>query len=284
MVDYEGWTFLVPRPEYVDGWLYREDIGGQGYEAPATHLRLTVAAYDRDQGIIRISQYATLERLIQENRAVGEVFIGRVTGVRQHGAFVSISRGHAGRVAAAEMAWDRSNKIDPGALCRVGQQVAVTVLSTSGRHHESGRSLIDLSMRRVDWTAVRSTLAEGAVTPALAFEIRDDEVLFQLPGPALGRAHRREVVGHRSGEGYLSDVITEGDLVPVRVLNVQDDLMRFDVSYREARTETSATGSWKFDQRGRVLAMPDEAKTAFPEAARALTSRLRTRSEAAGLT
>ena len=66
----------------------------------------------------------------------------------------------------------------------------------------------------------------------------------------------------------MDDVIAEGDVVPVKVTFVNHAFFRLNVSYREARSDTSAGGSWVFDQRGRVMQIPAEASEAFPTSVR----------------
>ena len=77
----------------------------------------------------------------------------------------------------------------------------------------------------------------------------------------------------------MDDVIAEGDVVPVKVTFVNHAFFRLNVSYREARSDTSAGGSWVFDQRGRVMQIPAEASEAFPTSVPAIEARYAARRE-----
>ena len=101
-----------------------------------------------------------------------------------------------------------------------------------------------LSIRRAAWPEAVDRYRVGQIVPAVVTEVQREFALLKLPGPVLGRANRTDVSGHHRHGGRMEDVIAEGDVVPVKVTFVNHAFFRLNVSYREARAETSAEGSW----------------------------------------
>ena len=286
-VGYGAWAWALPEPGSppVTGWMGPADFEKGSRRRGLGRMKVQVTSYDRDRGDLVISQIAAWRTLLSTWRLVGESFRGTITGITEFGVFVNILPGHDGLVHTSEMAWDRPGNIDLQERLQVGQQLPVVVLDVQHRRGDP-RPRIRLSARRAAWPLARETLRTGQVVPGLAFDVRADDVLLRLPGPALARVHRRDVVGHlRAGgsrDGYITDVITQGDIVPVKIMGVREDMVRFDASYREGRAEASADGSWTFDQRGRVIAVPDDVRAEFPDESAALEPRWGTRREEAG--
>ena len=286
-VGYGAWVWALPEPGSppVTGWMGPADFEKGSQRRGPGRMKVQVTSYDRDRGDLVISQRAAWRTLLSTWRLVGESFRGTITGITEFGVFVNILPGRDGLVHTSEMAWDRLGNIDLQERLQVGQQLPVVVLGVQHRRDDP-RPRISLSARRAAWPLARETLRTGQVVPGLAFDVRAEEVLLRLPGPALARVHRRDIVGHlRAGgnrDGYITDVITQGDIVPVKIMDVREDLVRFDASYREGRAEASADGSWTFDQRGRVIAIPDDVRAEFPDESAALEPRWGTRREEAG--
>ena len=278
-VDIGGLDFYIAGGELVPQWHPKLDDVTEGSRPEKTHLKVRVVAYDRLDDQPQVSERAALDELLRDGRAVGEVFYGQVTFVTDRRAFVDFGvtsgrrrRGSDGVVPKSEMAWGHGDSIDPQGLLAIGQTVRVAVL----RAHRRIAEQVALSIRRAGWAASYSDFQPGQVVPGAVIEVRRDVALLRLPGGILGRAHRREIVGHRrAGDrpAYLADVIAERDVVPVKIMSIREDLLHFEVSYREARAEASADHSWVFDQRGRVIGIPDSARTEFPEASETIEGR-----------
>ena len=237
-----------------------------------------MTAYDRDRGQLILSERAALVTLLDSGRAVGESFRGTVSGIDQTGVYVRIAAGIDGFVDESEMDWRQAGDLDLEDLAiEVGQELPVVILTP-----RRGQSEITFSARRAAWLMVRTKFSAGQVVPGVAIEVGGGEVLLRLPDDVLGRAARRDVVERIEGKRdaqYPSYVISRGDIVPVKIINVNHQLVRVDVSYREGRAEASVGGAWKFDDRGRVLRIPDEVRAIFPAESAAIESVLERRRE-----
>ena len=245
-----------------------------------------------------------LEQHVYSGNAVGEAHDGYVSGVVEYGAFVEFNffREFDGRredgspsggfVPRSELSWRRSTEIDPGTVVTVDQRVRVLLMAVEENRRGEPRFGVwlpddrygpnfryRLSIRRAAWPEAVDRYRVGQIVSAVVTEIQREFVLLMLPGPVLGRANRTDVSGHHRHGGRMEDVIAEGDVVPVKVTFVNHAFFRLNVSYREARSETSAEGSWVFDQRGRVVQVPAEASETFPDECAAIEARYAARLE-----
>ena len=264
------------------------------YETPKARQQRRVREKQRaEEQAATVRAFEPLDRLnsrVADGNAIGEVLEGYVSGVVEHGAFVEfeISRLLGGFVHRFELSWRRGTEIDPGTLVTVGQSVEVLLMALEENRRGEPRFGVwlngqehryRLSIRRAAWPEAVDRYQVGQIVPAVVTEIQREFVLLMLPGPVLGRANRTDLADHHRHGGRMDDVVAEGDVVPVKVTFVNHAFFRLNVSYREARAETSAEGSWVFDQRGRAMQVPAEASEAFPDECAAIETRYAARRE-----
>ena len=280
------------------------------YETPKARQQRQVLEKQRaEEQAATVRAFEPLDRLnsrVADGNAVGEAHDGYVSGVVEYGAFVEFNffsefdgrrepYPTGGFVERSELSWRRRTEIDPGTVVTVGERVRVLLMAVEenrrgeprfwvvppdvgdGRHRDSHR--YRLSIRRAAWPEAVDRYQVGQIVPAVVTEVQREFALLKLPGPVLGRANRTDVSGHHRHGGRMEDVIAEGDVVPVKVTFVNHAFFRLNVSYREARSEISAEGSWVFDQRGRVMQVPAEASEAFPDECAAIEARYAARRE-----
>ena len=277
-IGYEDWVIDVSHIMRVSEWSHPGKSRNGGEHPPPVSIRVRVTAYDRDRGQLILSERAALVTLLDSGRAVGESFRGTVSGIGQTGVYVRIAAGIDGFVDESEMDWRQAGDLDLEDLAiEVGQELPVVMLPPGQE-----RSEIRFSARRAAWPMVRTMFSAGQVVPGVAIAVRAREVLLCLPDGVLGRAARHRVVKHIEGKrdaGYPIYVISRGDIVPVKIVSVNHQQVRIDVSYREGRAEASEGGAWKFDDHGRVLRIPDEVRAIFPAESAAIESVLERRRE-----
>ena len=234
-IGYEDWVLDVSHIMRVSEWSHPDKPRNGGEHPPPVSIRVQVTAYDRDRGQLILSERAALVTLVDSGRAVGESFRGTVSGIRQTRVYVRIA-GIYGYIDDEEMDWRQIGAIDLEDLAiEVGQELPVVMLPP-------WRSEIRLSARRAAWPMVRTRFSAGQVVPGVAIAVGGGEVLLRLPDGVLGRAARHRVVEHIEGKRdaqYPSYVISRGDIVPVKIISVNHQQVRIDVSYREGRAEAS---------------------------------------------
>jgi small subunit ribosomal protein S1 len=157
----------------------------------------------------------------------GDVRQGVVTNLTSFGAFVDLG-GVEGLIHISELSWDRVR--DPGDVLRPGQSVEVSVL---GVNPDEGRVALSLKRLRPNpWNEVDSRyqvgqLLDGTVTNVVSFG-----AFVRLEEGVEGLVHISELA-----EGsffHPRNVVREGDVVRVRVLNVDPAKQRLGLSLRQA--------------------------------------------------
>ena len=156
----------------------------------------------------------------------GDVRRGIVTNLTSFGAFVDLG-GVEGLIHISELSWDRVR--DPGDVLRPGQSVEVSVL---GVNPDEGRVALSLKRLRPNpWREVDSRyqvgqLLDGTVTNVVSFG-----AFVRIEEGVEGLVHVSELA-----EGHFlhpRSVVREGDVVRVRVLNVDPAKQRLGLSLRQ---------------------------------------------------
>jgi small subunit ribosomal protein S1 len=174
------------------------------------------------------------ESAAQETRAklkLGDVFEGHVTRLVPFGAFVDIG-GVEGLVHISQIAHERV--ADPQDVLTVGQEIRVQVLEIQnlgqGRRERIGLSMKALAADPWPTTAARlqpGTDVEGAVTRLVDFG-----VFVQIEPGVEGLVHISEMANRRIQ--HPREIVSEGDPVSVRILDVDVDRRRISLSLRQS--------------------------------------------------
>ncbi|MPZ99362.1 MAG: S1 RNA-binding domain-containing protein [Dehalococcoidia bacterium] len=239
-------------------------------------LRLKVIEINRRRNRVILSERAALQewRAEQKDRLLdelneGDIRTGTITSIRNFGVFVDMG-GADGLVHLSELSWDRNAQ--PEDLFKVGDEVKVYVMRVD---RESKK--IALSIRRAspeEWEQLITQYAVGDVVPGVITKLVAFGAFARLPGPVEGLVHVSELVERRIG--HPEEVVEEGDVVPLKIVRIEHDRHRLGLSLREARREAEMRG-WQFDQDGRVIQVPDEAKEKFGDEIAATEQRYQTR-------
>jgi small subunit ribosomal protein S1 len=185
---------------------------------------------DPKQNRLVFSERATAARMapavILSSLRPGDVRRGAVTNLTSFGAFVDLG-GVEGLIHISELSWDRVR--DPGDVLNPGQSVEVSVL---GVNPEEGRVALSLKRLRPNpWREVDSRyqvgqLLDGTVTNVVSFG-----AFVRIEEGIEGLVHISELA-----EGsflHPRNVVREGDIVRVRVLNVDPAKQRLGLSLRQ---------------------------------------------------
>ncbi|HXJ93848.1 MAG TPA: S1 RNA-binding domain-containing protein [Terriglobia bacterium] len=168
-----------------------------------------IVEYKEGGSNIVVSRRALLEEeqranalKIRDKLVPGAVITGRVTSVREFGAFVDLGAGVQGLVHVSEMAWSRVS--NPAEIVKAGDEVAVKVLRV-----DEGRQKIALGMKQLiadPWSRVPEAYKVGQLRPGRVTRVAQFGAFVELePGvEALAHASTFEPTG-RSG-GWIGQV------------------------------------------------------------------------------
>ena len=164
-------------------------------------------------------------------------------------------------------------------LFAIGQEIDVYVMRVDRENKK-----IALSIRRAapeQWRDLIAQYQVGDIVPGVVTKLVAFGAFTRLPGPVEGLAHVSEIVDRRIN--HPEEVLSEGDVIPLKIVRIEHDRHRLGLSLREARSEAEIRG-WRFDDQGRAVEFPDEAREAFPEEAAAVDQRYAARRDEAAAT
>lgn len=139
---------------------------------------------------------------VRESIVVGAVLPGRVTSVREFGAFVDLGAGVQGLLHVSEMSWSRV--ADPSQVVKPGEEITVKVLRV-----DDDRQRISLGLKQLTadpWQRVSEVYEAGQARPGRVTRVAEFGAFVELePGvEALAHASTFSPTG-RSG-GWASQV------------------------------------------------------------------------------
>ena len=236
-------------------------------------MRLKVIEINRRRNRVILSERAAMQewRAEQKDRLLeelteGEIRTGTITSIRNFGVFVDLG-GADGLVHLSELSWDRNAA--PEDLFKVNDPVSVYVMKVDREAKK-----IALSIRRASpeqWEQLITRYAVGDVVPGVVTKIVPFGAFTRLPGPVEGLVHVSEVVDRRIARP--DEVLSEGDVIPVKIVRIEHDRHRLGLSLREARRDAELRG-WLFDEDGRVVGIGADGSEEFARESQAAAERL----------
>jgi small subunit ribosomal protein S1 len=233
LVDWNGRQGFVPASHLADLPAYSDEHERE--EAMARRvgqvMRLKIIEVDPDRSRLVLSERAT--RSDEEHRqellnalTPGEIRTGTVTNLCSFGAFVDLD-GIEGLVHISEISWGRVDH--PSDQLSPGQQIQVYVLNVD---RERGRVGLSIKRARSDpWETLPERYQPGQVVKASITNIVEFGAFAQVEEGVEGLIHISEM-----GAGdcsHPSNVIQEGQMVYVRILNLDSERKRLGLSLRQ---------------------------------------------------
>ena len=179
-----------------------------------------------------ISRRALLEEeqreegeLLRRSIVAGAVLNGRVTSVRDYGAFVDLGAGVQGLLHVSEMGWSRVS--NPAEIVKPGDQVTVKVLRV-----DDGGQKIALGLKQLQadpWTTVEATYAPGQVCPGRVTRLADFGAFVELQPGVEALAHLSTFPPTGSPEGWKASV-RAGMTASFQILSVEIEKKRIGVA------------------------------------------------------
>ncbi len=263
LVDAEGIQAFVPLSQVASG---RNEHGRPNPSAldglVGRQIMVKVMELSRRRGRVIVSERAAVEEwkahrkehLLEELRE-GEIRQGQVTAIRPFGIFIDIG-GAEGLAHVTELSWERNRA--PEELFHVGDEVEAYVLRVD---RENGK--VGLSVRRahpLSWEDLVAPYSEGDIIPVRVTRLVTFGAFARVDGPLEGLIHISELADRRIN--HPSEVVSESQIVPVRIVRVDYERKRLGLSLRQARVEAELSG-WGFDSLGRVTDVPEEIAERF---------------------
>ncbi|MCK5054285.1 MAG: S1 RNA-binding domain-containing protein [Anaerolineales bacterium] len=202
-----------------------------------THMSLKVIEFDPERGRLVLSQRAALAgpgRRVELLTSLkpGDRVQGEVTNITRFGVFVDLG-GVEGLIHVSELSWGRVGH--PSDVVECGQEIQVQILSVDRDQDRVALSLKELlpdPWERVDEQYSTGQIVEGVVTNVVKF------------GAFIGIDEGLEGLIHVSelGDGsflHPRNVVREGELVRVRIINIDASGRRLGLSLRNVPQTTA---------------------------------------------
>lgn len=202
-------------------------------------LKLKVIEIDRSRRKVVLSRRKVLEeeRLIQKSKVLQNLFEGMicegtVARVTDFGAFVNMG-GIDGLVHISELSWRRIKH--PSEVVKIGDKVEVLILKIDPK-----KERISLSLRQAKpdpWQNVHEKFREGEICKGTVTKLAKNYTFVELAEGVEGVIPMVELV-----EGKIvkpEDLLSAGQVLNVKVLEIKPSERRITLSLRQAESEKS---------------------------------------------
>jgi small subunit ribosomal protein S1 len=195
-------------------------------------LRCKVIELNRSRNNVVLSRRAVLEDERKEQRqqildklAPGAVVEGTISNIVDFGAFVDLD-GMDGLIHISELSWSHVNH--PSEVLEIGQKVNVKVLDI-----DRDRQRISLGLKQTQtdpWQQVLETYSEGDVVAGKVTKVVTFGAFVEILPGVEGLVHISELAQHHVENPR--EVVSQGDTVNVRILEVDADRRRLSLSLK----------------------------------------------------
>ncbi len=199
----------------------------------------------------RAKQAATLK----EELAEGQTREGTVRKLMPFGAFVDLG-GLDGLLHVSDMSYDRVN--DPSKVVKEGQTISVKVLKVDLANKKIALGLKQL--QQDPFQAASSDVSTGAELTGRVTKILDFGAFVEVAPGVEGLVHISELSWKRVGQ--VKDVVREGEVVKVKVLEIDPAKRRVSLSIKQTQEAPADTGKGRGDRPGRSA---EDIKKETPE-------------------
>lgn len=200
-----------------------------------TELRLRVIELDRGKNKVVLSQkaildeeYASKRQETWESLEEGQTRHGIVRRLTNFGAFVDLG-GVDGLLHVSEIAWGRVDH--PADILSEGQELDVYVL---GVDREGGKVSLGLKqLQRNPWEVAAEKYQPGSIVEGKVLRIAPFGAFVEVEPGVEGLVHISQLADEHVEK--TEDVVSIGEMVPVKILSVDPVAQRMSLSIRQTK-------------------------------------------------
>ena len=200
-------------------------------------LKLKVLEVDRTRNRIVLSERVAVNEARANQKAKlmselseGQLITGHVSGLTEFGAFVDLG-GADGLIHISELSWDSVGKASD--ILQMNQEVTVSVLRV-----DPEKNRIALSLRRTEpepWETIDERYEPGQLVEGTITKLADFGAFARVEHGIEGLIHISEITPRTIR--HPREVLSEGDVVSLKVLSVEADRRRLGLSLKQAIEE-----------------------------------------------
>ncbi len=224
--------------------------------AKGDHVKVKVIGIDTENNRVSLSIRQTLEdpwTTVADRWTPGKTTEGTVTNLTDFGAFVEIEPGVEGLIHIGDLSWTRIKH--PKEVLKKGKKVEVSIIDV-----DKERKRISLGYKQLHdpWKNVAEKYQKDAEIPVKVVRIADFGAFVELEEGVEGLIHISQLSTQRVENPR--DVLSEGQEVTARVLEVNPTERRIRLSLRPAREEPAKRPPRDEQQRERFAKQEDSQR------------------------
>ncbi len=211
-------------------------------------LKFKVLEFNHEKGKIILSRKKILEEEVSKKKEetlnsleVGSTITGTVKRLTNFGAFVDVGN-IDGLVHISELAWERVGH--PSEVLSNGEQVTVKVLEVI-----PDKERISLSIRKTQpdpWTRAVEELESGQIITGKVTRLVNFGAFVEIKPGVEGLAHISQLADYHVN--HPSEIISEGQEVDVKIIEVKPKAKRISLSVKEAGGTSVVSGQTETDE------------------------------------
>jgi small subunit ribosomal protein S1 len=254
----KGVRAFIPASQMSDAYIENlQDFKGKTLEVKIIELDLEKKNIVLSRKIIEKAENEVKKDIVWNELKKGENRTGVVTRLAKFGAFVDLG-GIDGLIHVSDLSWKRVQ--DPSEIVSVGQEVEVKVLDFD---KEKGR--ISLGFKGEEgnpWNNISSKYKSNDIVDGTVVKIMDFGAFVQLASGVEGLVHISEISEDRITN--VSDVLKAGDVVKVKIGDINEKDKRISLSIKEA-ADKGFGDLEKFNQNEEGMTLGDLFKDKFKD-------------------
>ena len=208
-------------------------FSGNLMELVGTKIPVKILEVNRKRNRLIVSQRAAQDEdrarqreELFEKLKVGDLIVGKVSGLTSYGAFVNLG-GADGLIHISELSWDRINNVSD--MLSVGDEVRVKVIKL-----DPELSRISLSLRQLSddpWDTIEDRFPPGKVVDGEVTKTKKYGAFLQIADGVEGLLHISELSWDHVER--TEDILKIGEQVKVMVLSADRARRRISLSLRQ---------------------------------------------------
>lgn len=212
----------------------RERVKARKMEAIGSHLRLKVIEVDRDRNRLILSAKAArkeIRRRKLQKLEPGDIMKGRVVNIANYGAFVDLN-GITGLIHISELSWHHVKH--PSEVVDLEDEIEVMI-----KNVDFERERVSLSHKALlpnPWDSIEEKYSSGDLVEGVVTAIKGYGAFVKLPVGVEGLIHMSQM------EGTPEDLLTIGEKVLVRIIAIESNRERINLSLNHVSSEENL--SW----------------------------------------
>jgi len=238
----DGVRAFIPASQMSDAYIENlEDFKGKTLVVKIIELDKENKNIVLSRRIIEKEENAVKRDIVWNELKKGEKRKGIVTRLAKFGAFVDLG-GIDGLIHVSQLSWKRV--AEPSEVVSVGQEVEVTVLDFD---KEKGRISLGLKSEVGNpWNNIVSNYKPGAIVEGTVVKLMDFGAFVQLESGVEGLVHLSEISEERIAK--VSDVLKVGEVVKVKIGEINEKDRRISLSIREAARGNEDFSNYKQEE------------------------------------